>query len=242
MEFVYQFSDRGGIDPLWKLTWKEYLLRWGRTRWARAKMTENGDDSLRSMIAFFIDPAPTAEEVDRILAEETIRWTVRRSSPQFRSISELIYNTPGLRRHGHFIGCDANYFTVLMAAAVEAYLRGRISRYILWPVFKLHSTTDPSQWLRLSHLENKALKAALAGFDMWSPIYQWQGPAFLEGEQWANCLGVSDTRRFIAFVLRAWNENWPIPRLKNLNVEIRPHRLALLALGIPGCARSLCGR
>jgi len=42
---------------------------------------------------------------------------------------------------------------------------------------------------------------------IWNPIYKWQKKQS-ENEEWANCLGVSDTRRFISFVLEAHQGNW----------------------------------
>ena len=63
MEFIYHFFDRTACDQLWKMSWKDYLCRWGRTRWARAEPVGEGNESLRDMISFHIDPEPTAEEV-----------------------------------------------------------------------------------------------------------------------------------------------------------------------------------
>jgi len=136
-------------------------------------------------------------------------------------MSELIFNTPAFRRHAQSITYKGDYFVVLMAAAAEAYLRGWIPKTMLWPFFKLHATEDPSEHLELSPRDHRALKVALSGRTMWVPIYRWQGDTYLEGEQWANCLGVADTKRFVAVVERAWREDWPVPRLGELSrIEI----------------------
>jgi hypothetical protein len=136
-------------------------------------------------------------------------------------MSELIFNTPGFRRHAQSITYKGDYFVVLMAAAAEAYLQGRISKTMLWPVFKLHVTGDPGRRLKLTRRDHEALKTALSGREMWVPIYRWQGAGYLEDEEWANCLGVADTKRFVAVVVRAWKENWPVPRLGELSrIEI----------------------
>jgi len=218
MEFFYHFFDRTACDQLWKTSWKEYLRRWGRTRWARAEPTREGTESLRDMISFHIDPEPTAEEVERILAHETIQQTVKRSSPQFGPMSELMSNTPAFRKHSQCIFFKGDYFAILIAVAFEAYLRGRAPQSALWPVFKLHSIEDPRGWLRLSSGERKTIKAVVSSHWMLEPIYRWQGEGgFLDGEQWSNCLGVADTRRFVALILRAWKENWPVPRLGELD-------------------------
>jgi len=224
MEFRYHFFDRNACDKLWKSSWKEYLSKWGKTRWANGPFTGESTESLRDMIAFYIDPQPTAEDVERILAHETIVQTVSKSSPQFGPMSELLSRTPAYRKHSQFIFFKGDYFAVLIAVGLEAYLQGRASQSDLWPVFKLHSIEDPRDWLRLSSGDRKTIKAVVSSRWFLDPIYPWQGEGgFLDGEEWCNCLGVADTRRFIALVVRAWKENWPVPRLGELDrISIPP--------------------
>jgi hypothetical protein len=218
MQFFYHFFDRNACDQLWRSSWKEYLSRWGKTRWAKGPFTGESTESLRDMISFHIDPQPTAGDVERILAHETIRQTVRRSSPQFGPMSQLLSKTPGFRKYSECIFFKGDYFAVLMAAGFEAYLQGRVSQSDLWPVFKLHSIEDPRGWLRISSGERKTIKAVVSSRRMLGPIYRWQGEGgFLVGDQWSNCLGVADTRRFVALILRAWKENWSVPRLRKVD-------------------------
>jgi hypothetical protein len=175
------------------------------------------------MIAFHIDPEPTPEDVDRILAHETIQRTVMCSSPQFGPMSELMSNTPALRKHSQSMVSFGGYFPVLIAVALEAYLRGQVPQSSLWSSLKLHNIADPSPWLRLSRSERTEIKAVVSHRRMWEPIYRWQGEDFLRGEQWSNCLGIADTKRFIALILRAWDENWPVPRIKKFDeISERP--------------------
>ena len=130
----------------------------------------------------------------------------------------LLYNTPGFRQNHECIFYKGDYFAILIAVALEAHLRGRVHQSALWPTFKLHSIEDPKGWLRLSSGERRTIKAVVSSRRMLEPIYRWQGEGgFLDGEQWANCLGIADTRRFVALILRAWKENWPVPRLGELD-------------------------
>jgi len=83
MDFYYEFFDGGALDPLWRMSWKQYLHRWGRTHWASAEAIGEDTQSLRDTIAFFVRPEPAADEVERILSSETIRWAIKHSEPQF---------------------------------------------------------------------------------------------------------------------------------------------------------------
>jgi hypothetical protein len=93
------------------------------------------------------------------------------------------------------------------AVAFEAYLRGRFPQSALWPLFKSHNIADPSDWLRLFSRGRRTIEAVVSPRRMWEPIYRWQGEGgFLVGEQWSNCVGIADTRRLVALIMRAWSE------------------------------------
>jgi len=134
MDFIYHFFDRTACDQLWKSSWKDYLHKWGRTRWSKAEFTGDGTDSLRDMISFYIDPQPAAEDVERILAHDTIQQTIQSASPQFGPMSELLYYTPGFRQYSECISFKGDYFAVLIAVGLEAHLHGRVPRSAIWPI------------------------------------------------------------------------------------------------------------
>jgi hypothetical protein len=223
MEYYYQFLDRDPFNQLLKMSWKEFLRKWGRTPWARRAATGDGYGSLREFIAFSLSPEPSPEEVEAILSLKTIRWTIQRSSPQLAAMAGLIDCVPALRRHSVCVGFfKRREFSVLLAAAVEAYLGNRISRALMLPLFKIHSVADANDWLCLSREQRQALKAAVSLPEICRPIYRWQGSGFLEGEEWASCLGVADTRRLITCVEQAWRENWPVSLVKDLSETSAP--------------------
>jgi hypothetical protein len=81
--YYHQFFDRVAFDQLCRLSWQEFLERWGRIPWAKAAPTADGGGSLRDFVAFFVEPEPSPKVLEAILARETIRWTIQHSEPQF---------------------------------------------------------------------------------------------------------------------------------------------------------------
>ncbi len=94
----------------------------------------------------------------------------------------------------------------LISIAGQAFVSEAISAATLWSVVKLHSVS-PTDIEEGSELAVKA-KALLPWHRMWDPIYSWQGNKRFREEEWTNCLGLADTRRFVSFVRRADKENW----------------------------------
>lgn len=216
MEHDYEFFDRKIYDPIWQLSWREFASRYG-TRWALNQNYSPGTytgKSLRELIAFSVDPEPSKERIEEILQDRTVRWTLRRSSPQLFTMSCIMWDgLPQFRKATvHVSTCSQ--IDCLLAAAADAYLARRINAATLRATLKLHSVEDLGEFLRLSRHEKLELKSLAPIKAMWKPIYSWQGDACLADEQWANCLGIADTKRFIDFVQRAWNGNWPAPRIK----------------------------
>ena len=223
MEYYYQFLDRDAFDQLLRLSWREFLQKWGRTPWAKGAATGDAYGSLREFIAFSLSPEPSPEEVEAILSLKTIRWTIQRSLPQLAAMAGLIDCVSAFRRHAVCVGFfKHSEFAVLLAAAVEAYLGGRIPRTMILPLFDLHRVADLSPWLRLSRSERRILRADVSLPEICRPIYKWQGADFLHDEEWANCLSVTDTRQVIACLMQAWRENWPVSLMKDLSDTSAP--------------------
>ena len=216
MEHDYEFFDRDVYDPIWQLSWHQFM-RLYKTRWALNQNYSSGTytgQSLRELIAFSLDPEPANEEIENILQHRTIRWTIRRSSPQFFTMSCIMWDgLPQFRdRTVHLSTCSE--IDCLLAVAVGAYLERRIDINTLRAVLKLHSVEDLDTFVRLNQQEKSKLKSAAIVKAIGKPLYSWQGDSCLADEEWANCLGVADTRRFIDFVAQAWNDNWAARRLR----------------------------
>src|SRR5579862_2757940 len=68
---------------------------------------------------------------------EKIRQTVIKSTPQFGLMAELLFNTPGFRKHSKGIFYKDGFVAVLFAVAVDAHFRGQLSQAAVWSVLKL---------------------------------------------------------------------------------------------------------
>jgi hypothetical protein len=212
MEQAYDFFDREAFDPVWQLSWAEFRKK-HRTRWASA-LEYDPDKSLRGLISFSIEPEPSPQEIEDILRRQTICWTLQHSVCRLFTMSDIMLNVPSLRNRVMALSrkCEIDS---LLAAAVDAYLTRRAGVAALRAVFKLHCVADPGSFLKLKRHESTALRVAVPAVFQ-EPIYAWLGPYWLDGEQWANGLNVAETRAFVAFVIRAWEENWPCPRIKEM--------------------------
>jgi hypothetical protein len=219
MEQVYEFFDREAFDPVWRLSWAEFLKK-HRTRWASTPEYSPGvyvNESLRGLICFSTEPQPSPKEIEDILGRRTIRWTLQQSDSRLFTMSEIMSRMPSLRDQvmRFSIKCEINS---LVAAVVDAYLTRRSGVAALRAVLKLHCVADPGSYLKLNRHELTALRTAVPAVFQ-EPIYPWLGPYWLDGEQWTNGLKVAETRTFVAFVIRAWEENWPCPRIKGMTTE-----------------------
>jgi hypothetical protein len=212
MDDYYFFFDRSKIDSLWSLSWQEFLRLYGRSGWAKGRDTGRGGDSLRALIAFSIEPKPSAAEVEDIISRHSIRWTIQHSSPQFYTMEEIIYNVASLSAHSVSLDTWPNDFTVLLAAAAEGYFCGEVPVSEFKAVLKLHYSKF-EDFIRLSKRERAVVRQLMGVEEYAKPIYPWQGEAALLDEQWAGCLGVADTRRLFRLVDRCWNQNLELRRM-----------------------------
>lgn len=218
MEQVYEFFDSRAFDSIWEMSWADFIHTY-KTRWALNRRYHSGEyqrRSLRELLAFSGDPEPSPEQIEHILKHQTICWTIRHSTPQLFVMSTIISDgLPDLRRATISFETSVEV-DCLLAAAVDAYLEGRMTRAALRAVMKLHSIAEPSEFLDLTRKEKRVLRDADLSRAMWKPIYGWQGMGWLTDESCANGLAHTDTKRFVDFVIRAWNENWPTPRLTDI--------------------------
>jgi hypothetical protein len=139
MEHGYEFFDRYVFDPIWRLKWAEFQRKYP-SKWALDPTYIEGQDgeTLASVIAFAVTPDPSREEVERIIATRTIRWTVQHSALQLWLLSSIIvHGLPKLRKW--YFWTETDDISGLIAVAVDAYLSRRISTRSLSAILKLHS-------------------------------------------------------------------------------------------------------
>jgi hypothetical protein len=212
MDDYYYFFDRSTVDSLWKLSWHEFLRLHGKSRWAKGKSTGDGSGSLLGLIAFSVEPEPSAKEVEDVIGRRTLQWTIQRSSPHFYMMEEIVANIPRLRKSHISLDVWANDFSVLLAAAAEGYFRREVPVFEFKAMLKLHYSKF-DDFIRLSKQERLAVGKMMDVDQYAKPIYPWQSPlAVLEG-RWTGCLGVADTRRFFSLLGRLWKRNPEVRRI-----------------------------
>lgn len=223
MDHHYDFFDRDFFDPLWGLSWQEFIRR-HRSRWVSKKDYFPGQysgEGLRELISFCIDPEPSREVVEAILARRTVRWTAQHSTPHFYFLSEVIGNVPRSRPHRAYSG-EINDASVFIGSATTRYLEGKMPAETLRAILKLHSA-EPAEWMELTRRQKRAVAPIVSSIEWLKTIYPWQGREVIAAED-ANCLDVSDTRRFAHFIVDAWRENWPVGPVKRHGGEPRIDR------------------
>ncbi len=224
MDHTFEFFDRAAVDHLWNISWKTLLKRNPQNAWLQSTepMEEGSYDykSLRELLAFGIQRSP--ERIETILETKKVSETMRSCNLQFFTMSELMTNA--LPHSEKFIEwVEIHDVIPLMSIAWGAFLSGRISPPILWSVFKLNSVT-PADFADDSQEAPEWVRALLPWHRLWEPIYSWQGKDPFRHEEWTNCLGLADTRRFISFVRRANKENWAAESLNAGSKDAVPVR------------------
>jgi hypothetical protein len=216
MDHYYVFFDRDTCDPVWSLAWAEFMKMYP-TRWTKRRKYSpddpQGDQSLRGLIACEMEKMPTGQELEDVLKRRTVRWTISRCQSKPLIMYHLILNIPSLRKSMasfHIDFCDS-----LIAAAVDAFLTKKIRGNQLRAILRLHNAVgDPYQILELTRREKSLLKADVSARFYQRSIYPWLGQYWLDDEwAWTSGLANAETRAFADFIKRAWEENWPCPRL-----------------------------
>jgi hypothetical protein len=231
MNHVYEFFDRAAVDRLWKVSWSTLAKRSPERRWLHS--TKNQEDgyygsSLRELLMFCVDPQQSPGQIENILRARNVTETIRCCSPQFFAMSELMHRALP-HSNLHIVPVEVHNVTGLLTVAEQAFISKRISLATLWSVYKLHSIGREEGW-QGSEL-SESVKRLLPWRRLWEPIYDWQGKQFKDDE-WSNCLGIADTRRFVSFVLQAYSENWPAAPKPNSNGKIE-----VCFRDEPNCAR-----
>ena len=141
----YQFLDRDVVDPMLEMTWAEYLRHYGIAK-----------GKAREVISFCVEPMPDKSQISDILARRTLRWTMGRSKPQYHFLAEAL---DPLRYEGAgspSVGCCPDDTAVVLAVAVEAYLRKQIDRPTLHSVYKINAIDRQTDWLEISDDDRRA--------------------------------------------------------------------------------------
>lgn len=204
-DYFIQFIDRAVVDPMLRLSWREYQKRYNVNR---EEMVEN----------FSYLPSELSEdEVDFILDNKSVLWTMKTGGLMF--LNAIICSAPHVEKKCPTVNCwdlfgDADSLEPLCSAAMNGFLRNKIDAKTLNAVAviscQVGSCINPSEFLYLTKkhkaIIRKALKPLLCSQP---PIYSWQKCTLEEyNNGYITCLGLVDTKRFIHFLTQAWEENW----------------------------------
>jgi hypothetical protein len=221
----YTFFDRAVVDPLWKLSWKTVIRRnLGSRQLSSRKKRDEWYDGLIDIITNALPSEPPRKQVEKLLAKDTVKRTVLRSDSQMFDMGEIMSHVVG---RNAIYGVQHRDISGILAVAAQAFLDNRINAATLWSVAKLHRS-DGVGWVTLSKSQQHKIESSNLPWNLtFTPIYNWQGKAaFLGGENWIGCLGVAETRRFIAFVLKANRENWVAAPLRPTPFDKRIRKAA----------------
>ncbi len=201
MDHFYCFIDRAVVDPVLQMSWREIL---STHAWSKHSAAE--------LVALAMEPEPDPSLVEYVLAHKTLRWTMKRSTPSYFFLNQVVSYLPRVRsRCKEFWPQHVDEVAVLEATATEAFLQGRIGRATLWAVNNIDGINDPACWLCLTRRESALVKAALRCGGVEKPVFPWQtGKCLDDGYR---CLRIAETKRFVGFLKSAWDGNWPVPRL-----------------------------
>jgi hypothetical protein len=189
------------IDPVLEMSWNAFLRK---LTWER--------NCLDNVLSVAVDPEPDAAMISHILENRTLRWTMLGSSIAYWLLYQIVYHAPPLKMRCPDVYLYNLYeIAILDAAAVEGFLEGRISERTLWAVNNIDGREDPRTWLDLTRSEFRRVEAALKCGAVERPIFPWLSDDCVGNGY--HYLGIGDARRFIRFLCKAWQENWPVLRL-----------------------------
>jgi hypothetical protein len=189
----YFIFDRAKLEPALPMRWPAFEKAYpGWSEW---------ESAWHFLVEWGLEGSQI-EMVDEILTRKTVGATLRLTDDPFHFLMMLL-DEKGLTEDIVPIGIDDySYGDEIVACAGAAFVRGDLSLASLTAVYHLHaSRVDPEEVL----LPDVAIAVLL----------QPEPPPMLPGmpnmmPSYVDSLGVSQARRFIDFLLRAWREKWPL--------------------------------
>ncbi len=189
----YVVFDRAKVDPALAMKWPVFekaYPKWFQWSSARDFMVEWGLDESE------------IERVDEILARKTVRQTTAGTGYGFGFLDMLLCEKGLTECVISIKKGDYDYGDELVSCAGAGFLRGDLSLASLTAVYHLHaSRVDP--WVVLPPDVAQAVGAQPRPRPMLPGL-----PNFIP--DCGNGLGISQARRAIEFLIRAWKESWPL--------------------------------
>lgn len=189
---VYKIFDREELDHVLAMTWRQYQKQ---MKWT-ARETRH----------FLLENALSEEygnNVDAMLSGKTVRQTFRFCDGHFYFLMSLLenmnnYYSVTIPKRNYEFGEE------IFSCAALGYQRGELSFPSLLAAFDLHLG-----WVTLDEYLDPAVAAAILELPVKAMLPRL--PSAQPGKDCGggNGLNVADTRRFMTFLTRAWDEDWP---------------------------------
>jgi hypothetical protein len=200
MEHSFWFGDYDFAESIVDMDWPSFLRKYPRLR-----------SEVEQIIGFGVDPEPDAAAIADILARRTLKWTMQRSTSAYFFLLAIFDCLPKRHRRKYEVWMQPYEIAVLVASFCDAYLRGDIDEKTLWAVHNITGGGIHGGWLTLSRSEREQLLEGAGYGAVEKPLFPWQSNDCLRDDY--SVLRSVDSKRFIAFLIRAGDENWPAPRI-----------------------------
>lgn len=189
---LFCLFERAELDHVLAMTWRQF----------QKKMKWNSRDT-RNFIVENALSEEYASKVDAVFSEKTVRQTFRFCGSHFYFLMSLLENTNNcctvtIPKGNYEFGEE------IFSCAALGYQRGELSFPSLVAAFNLHLG-----WVTLDEYLAPAIAAAILELPMKAML-----PRLPDAQPGKDCgggngLNVADTRRFMTFLTRAWDGDWP---------------------------------
>src|SRR4051794_6602927 len=109
----YTFCDRAGMDAVWRLTWTDFFRRYPRSRTQISELLMDGNYHPEGVGG----REASDDDIVEVFETKTVAWTLRRSTPQFLLMSDIMAIIPNLRKHSLDLLTDYNEDCFALVAA-----------------------------------------------------------------------------------------------------------------------------
>jgi len=191
----YTIFDRAEIDPALSLKWADFDKKYpGWGEWSSAE---------EFLVDWALDDPAQIEAVDEILKKKTVRATLVMCDDPFHFLWGILASKRGLKtRDVNIHKGDFTYGDEILSCAGAGYIRGELSLASLTAVYHIHAAqVDPFEVLPLD------IAVAVLEQPRRLPMLPYC-PNITDG--FGDEIGVSESRRFIEFLRKAWRHRWPL--------------------------------
>ena len=190
----YVVFDRAKVDRALSMRWPAFDLAFEPfSQW---------NSSRDFLVEWGLDESDI-DRVDEIVSRKTVRATMRMNSSPFQFLIMILHEKGLVECSVDIEKGDYTYADDIVGCAGIAFVRGVLSRSSLWAVLRLHAG-----WAEFDTALPIEATDALSHCTVGPPMI----PGVGELPPGAGGVGVSDSRRVIAFLLQAWGERWPLKR------------------------------